>query len=110
MKPRLILWSVCLLFTFSTCTIDHNYQLKKTFKRIVPELLEEFDIPGAALIVVEDGKVDYEQYSGFVDPEAKTKWQANTQVPVPGVEESLIAWLLLQQVNQGTLEIDTPIK
>lgn len=110
MNLRLFLGCLSALFLFSTCKIDHNYQLKTTFKRVVPDLLHDFDVPGIALIVVEDGKVDYEQYSGFVDPENGTKWQKSTVLPALRIEESLISWLLLQQVQKGTLQIDEPIK
>ncbi|MEO1435354.1 MAG: serine hydrolase [Bacteroidota bacterium] len=110
MNLRIICWLALVVVLCSTCKIDHNYQLKTTFKRVVPDLLDDFDVPGLAVILAEDGKIDYEQYSGYVDPEKGTKWQKSTPLPALNVEESLLAWLLLRQVDQGTLQIEEPIK
>lgn len=58
-------------------------------------------LPGAALLVVKDGKVAYERYFGAYTPE--------TVVPIASSSKWLSAAVIMTLVDEGKLDLDAPV-
>jgi CubicO group peptidase (beta-lactamase class C family) len=75
---------------------------------LVEETREESGIPALAVAVVVDGEVAVELASGLADREAEIPATTETVFPAASVSKLFTAALVMQQVEQGRLDLDTP--
>ena len=64
---------------------------------------------GAGLSVIVDGETVVDLVGGWSDEASREPWTANTLVNFYSVGKALVATLLLQLVDAGTLDLDAPI-
>ncbi|NLV55474.1 MAG: beta-lactamase family protein [Acidimicrobiales bacterium] len=64
---------------------------------------------GAAVHVIVDGEVTVDLHGGWTDEARTREWQPDTLVDVYSVGKGLLAALVLQLVDDGTLRLDLPI-
>jgi CubicO group peptidase (beta-lactamase class C family) len=76
----------------------------------LPFALHSSDIAGAVVVIVKDGKVLVEKGYGFADVEQRTPVDPKTTLFRPGSVSKLLTWTaVMQQVEQGKLDLDTDI-
>lgn len=71
--------------------------------------MAEYDIPGVALGLVQDGKIIYTKGYGVRDTSTKTPVTENTQFQIGSITKSFTSLAIMQLVEQGKLDLDTPI-
>jgi CubicO group peptidase (beta-lactamase class C family) len=77
---------------------------------VMEDAMERLSIPGAAMVVVRDGKVFFLKGYGFADREKDvTVDPAKTLFRIGSVSKPLTALAALQQVERGKLELDADI-
>ncbi len=87
-------------------------QAQQDFKdvdSIMSQLMSLYDIPGAGLALVKDGKVFYSKGYGYRDTTAKTPVTENTLFSVGSVTKSFTAMDVVELVDAGKLDLDTPV-
>src|SRR5690606_39673028 len=76
----------------------------------VPELLEEFDVPGAAVSVVAGGGQVFAQGYGVADLETEEPVDAEeTAFPTASVAKSFTALTVLRLVEEGGLDLHADV-
>ncbi|MFN2286234.1 MAG: serine hydrolase domain-containing protein, partial [Anaerolineae bacterium] len=73
------------------------------------EQLPRRNIPGAVLVVVQDGEVVLAKGYGFSDLETQTPFSAETQVRIGSVSKLFVATAVMQLVEQGRLTLDADV-
>jgi CubicO group peptidase (beta-lactamase class C family) len=76
--------------------------------RRVPELLERYEIPGASLALVFEGRVAWAEAWGEADRRAARPMTADTVFQVASISKTVAAWAVLRLVEQGRLDLDAP--
>jgi len=79
-------------------------------KKELPDLLAQASIPGAAAAVVNDRTVVWEEAYGKVDVPDSRPVDRNTLFGIQSMSKSFAALAVLMAVQEGMLELDTPIK
>jgi CubicO group peptidase (beta-lactamase class C family) len=100
---------VCLFCTTSygqDSTIDGS--LSK-LKEIAEAAAEQHNVPGIAIAVIRNGKVDSMHGIGFADVESKKPVTPDTVFNVGSVSKCVAAWGFMQLVENGQVKLDAPI-
>ncbi|MBM3121777.1 MAG: beta-lactamase family protein [Chloroflexi bacterium] len=78
--------------------------------QLVPSLLEEHNVPGAAVSLVLDGKVAWSAGYGLADRALGVPVTADTVFQVASVSKAVTAWGVMRLVERGLLNLDAPVE
>ncbi len=109
MKP------ICIMaLLFSVLSIGNAFA-KNPKEELKEQLTAHFssvfhaDEPGAAVVLVKDGKKVYEQCFGWADIDTKAPVTANTNFCIASVSKQFSAVAILQLAEQGKLSLNDPL-
>ena len=77
---------------------------------LIPQEMSRFDIPGAALALIQDGAVVYARGFGYGDVERGKPFTPDTIHRIGSTTQSMTSLLAAIQVERGILGWDTPIR
>ncbi|OJJ19155.1 hypothetical protein BKI52_20285 [marine bacterium AO1-C] len=119
MKLSIISCSLCLLLLL--CTYEQNFG-QKTVKNLMGKevavgsidsfletTMKKLQVPGASLVLINDGKVVYKTSKGFADIERQIKVTSKTIFEGASLSKPLFAYFAMMDVEQGLLDLDTPL-
>ncbi|MEP1780784.1 serine hydrolase [Reichenbachiella sp.] len=102
----------------ATMIFDHsvNAQLKPVSSdEYVSELdkkvsawLDEFIVPGAALALIDNGKIILQKGYGYADIKNKVTVNGKTGFNIGSISKTVAAWGVLKLVEEGKIELDSP--
>lgn len=81
-----------------------------SFDHTVRDLLEQFNIPGAAICVIDDGQVIHKQVYGVADTQSGEPVTSATRFQVASVSKLFTAWAAMSLVDSGDIQLDAPIE
>ncbi len=86
-------------------------KIQTTFElnNAIPQLLDSASIPGMAISVIRDGKMAYTQVYGVKSTETKEKMAINTVFEAASLSKPVFAYVCLQLMEQGLLNLDKPL-
>jgi len=96
-----------LLFTFVTLPV--NAQQLAQLKPQVDDLMKRFEIPGASLAVVSDGKIVWTEGFGEADTNTGRAVKPNTLFQAASLSKPVAAWAALRLVDARRMGLDEPI-
>lgn len=76
---------------------------------ITPELMESYGVPGVSIALVEGGKVVWTGGFGVKNTERPDQVSADTVFEAASMSKPFFAYLVLQLVQEGLLELDKPL-
>lgn len=76
----------------------------------MPQMLEDFSIPGAALAIMVDGEIVLQKGYGFADIEKGVKVDRQTGFNVGSISKTVTAWGVMKLVHEGKLDLDRPVE
>ena len=76
----------------------------------VPTLLEELNIPGAAIATIENGCTASADGFGLADKEEKRPVRSETQFQLASISKSVTSWGIMKLVETGRLDLDVPVE
>jgi CubicO group peptidase (beta-lactamase class C family) len=83
-----------------------THSFTSTVDAVTPSLLREFAVPGAAVALIEKGRVIWMHGYGFADVASGTRVTAQTVFNVGSISKSPTAWAVMQLVDQGKVDLD----
>jgi len=83
--------------------------LAADLQRILDQLVGDGFIPGAVLAVHIPGQKSWTGASGFVDQQRSKLMEPTTQVRIASISKVFTAVIVLQLVEEGKLDLDTPV-
>ncbi|MCV2355319.1 beta-lactamase family protein [Paucibacter sp. B2R-40] len=78
-------------------------------QQTIPALLQELHIPGAALVLLQHGKPVWSAQFGHCEAGTDRQVQATTVFEAASMSKPLFAYLVLQAVQAGRLDLDRPV-
>lgn len=106
LKTCLLLLSVTAQVVFArSVTPLAPFVLNQT----VPQYLEQYSIPGAAVAVIHDGNVIWMRGFGFADLDSRRPVTADTLFNVGSISKTVTAWGVLHLAGQRQWDLDRPI-
>lgn len=76
----------------------------------IPQILEEFSIPGAAIAIIKNGEIVLEKGYGFADIEKGVKVDLQTGFNVGSISKPVAAWGVMKLVHEGKIDLDSPVE
>ncbi|OAB38297.1 hypothetical protein PMSD_08025 [Paenibacillus macquariensis subsp. defensor] len=76
----------------------------------VPLAMDQHQIPGAAIAVIERGEVVWSKGFGFADVENKIKVDETSLFQVASNSKPVTAWGVLKLVEEGKLDLNAPVE
>jgi len=75
-----------------------------------PRYLSEFSVPGAAVAVIEDGRIILARGFGVADLARKTPVTGATLFNIGSTSKSISAWGAMRLVDEGKIGLDDPVE
>ena len=105
----LILASLLLACSMNT-TKQENSKIQDTIDKYVGKQMEIHEIPGAALAVIQDGKVIHQNYYGTVLPGFEVPVEPKHLFRVYSTTKLLVSTAIFQLIESGKLKLEDKIK
>lgn len=101
--------SLLLVLIFTSC--HSSAQKKDDYKKSIDSILQNSNprFTGVVLIA-KNGKTAYSKAEGFANLETKEPLKLNSQFEVMSITRQITASLILKEVEQGKIDLNTPIK
>jgi CubicO group peptidase (beta-lactamase class C family) len=77
--------------------------------RDIPTLMQQADIPGLSIALVENRRIAWLRSFGTVDPTTNAPVTDQTRFSAASLSKPVFAYAVLQLVDQGKLDLDTPL-
>lgn len=81
--------------------------MTNSLAQLIPEWMQTLDVPTASIAIIEQGEISY--INGFGDLNG-TKMQANTILSAQSLTKPMVAYIALQLVQNGQLDLDNPLR
>lgn len=75
----------------------------------MPETLDKYSVPGAAVALIRGGQVVWAKGFGFADLSAHIPITTETEFNVGSLSKTPTAWAIMQLVDEGKLKLDAPV-
>lgn len=96
---------LCLSAQIETKNAD---QFIQDIDQKVPLLLSDFNVPGAALCIIDDGKIVLQKGYGFSNVSKGTKVSTTTGFNLASISKTVAAWGIMKLVEEGKINLDDP--
>src|SRR5215212_5000522 len=83
--------------------------LTDQFDTLVPTLLTQAHVPGAAMALIHNNEVVWSQGYGLADEDYNTSVNADTVFSVESISKALTAWEIMRLVEAGKVDLDAPV-
>jgi CubicO group peptidase (beta-lactamase class C family) len=99
---------VTLMIPIPGLAADDN-EFEILLKANMPELLEDYGVPGSVVSFISDGAVIWTNAYGVADVEAGTAMSPDMVFEFGSCGKILTAWATMKLVEIGAIELDTPV-
>lgn len=83
--------------------------LTADLEKRIPTLLVEAKTPGASVVLLVDGRIEWRRGFGVRSVESKQTVDNNTVFEAASMSKPVFAYAVLQLVDKGVLQLDTPL-
>ena len=83
-------------------------KIRRELDHFVPRLLQQYDVPGAAVAVVHNGAVVRTCGYGIADLDNRVPVTQDTVFQVASISKTVSAWGILRLVERGEVNLDAP--
>ena len=105
----IVLLSITIIYTKSPLEINNQKLPDITkFEKIIKDLFPENE-PGAAVLIMKEGKVLFEKYYGLSSLPNKTKVDCNSNFCIASISKQFTAVSILQLVSKGKVSLEEPL-
>ena len=81
----------------------------RPFDDLMLKVIQEHDVPGAALAVAKNGELLYSRGYGWSDRESRQAMQPDSVFRIASVSKPITAMAVLKLIEQGKLTLDEPV-
>lgn len=118
MKKKLTILALYLVLAIIPFTFNYNGYIKtesmdaliESLETETPNLLEKYKIPGAAISILENGRVKWIGTFGSANTEDGVKVSKDTVFQVASISKSVTALGIMKLVEQEKINLDDPIE
>jgi len=108
-KQITLLLALLLSFTISaqkeTKEID---QFASELDQKIPQLLNDFIVPGTAIAIIENGKIILQKGYGYSNIDKGIKVTNTTGFNIGSISKTVAAWGIMKLVQEGEIDLDAP--
>lgn len=86
------------------------YEFTEQLDTMIPRLLRQYEVPGAAVALIHNGEVVWTQGYGLADKANGIPVTPDTVFQVASISKSVSAWGVMRLVEAGRLNLDAPVE
>ena len=103
----------CVSITLSAC-IESREAVKlepltgfdEELDTLVPKLLDDFDVPGAAVGIIHDGEIWMKRGFGYADVATNNAIDTSTAFNIGSISKTVASWGVMKLVETGDLDLN----
>lgn len=76
----------------------------------IPQLLNDFIVPGAAIAIIENGEIILQKGYGYSNSDKGTKVTNTTGFNIGSISKTIAAWGVMKLVQEGKIDLDAPVE
>jgi CubicO group peptidase (beta-lactamase class C family) len=76
---------------------------------LVPRLMDELHVPGAAVVLIQDHKIRWSKNYGFADVTKRTMVESNTLFEACSMSKPVFGYIVMKLVEEGRIGLDVPL-
>jgi CubicO group peptidase (beta-lactamase class C family) len=110
MKKQLTLL-LALLFSFSLAAQKEPKEIERFRDELdqrIPQLLNDFMVPGAAIALIENGEIILQKGYGYSNIDKGTLVTTSTGFNIGSISKTITAWGVMKLVQEGRIDLDAP--
>ncbi len=101
---------VSLLCNASLSIQSYSQSLQDRMDNAIPLLMEQNNVPGLAIAIIENNEIILKKGFGFADIENSIPVIPNTGFNIGSVSKTFSAWGIMKLVESGKVDLDEPIE
>ncbi|RNC86766.1 MAG: class A beta-lactamase-related serine hydrolase [Winogradskyella sp.] len=105
MKKTLVL---CIVLTVQSLVCS-SQSITEQSNKLLEAVIKEQQVVGTSASLSINGEVAWEAAVGYANKEAKIEFKIDTEIRTASIAKSMTAVAVMQLVEQGLIDIDTPI-
>ncbi len=74
----------------------------------IPQLLNDFSVPGTAIAIIENGEIILQKGYGYSNVDKNTKVTTTTGFNIGSISKTIAAWGVIKLVQDGKIDLDAP--
>ena len=74
----------------------------------IPQLLNDFSVPGTAIAIIENGEIILQKGYGYSNIDKETKVTTTTGFNIGSISKTIAAWGVMKLVQDGKIDLDAP--
>jgi CubicO group peptidase (beta-lactamase class C family) len=102
---------VVFLFPLKTMVdfVAGETQISKDVSKSLDDVIQNYNIPGGALVLIKNGNISQIKYYGDSDLKNHFKVNRNTVFKIASVSKTMTAYGIMKLVDKGLLDLDKPV-
>jgi CubicO group peptidase (beta-lactamase class C family) len=100
------LFLILLLFSVTSC---HSQIDSKTLDKNLTEIQSQSNIPGFALTIIKNDKIQFEKGFGFANKETKAIFTSETILPIGSISKTFIGFSVMKAIDLGYFTMETDV-
>ena len=96
--------------TVRASPVDTLGAVPATLEHRMPELMRRYEVPGATVALVRDGRVTWVGAYGVADREAGRRMTEDAVFRAESISKPVTAWGVMRLVETGRIELDAPVQ
>ncbi len=101
--------SILLLASLAHAQQPNTKAAIASLTRDIPTLMQQADIPGLSIALIQNGRTVWIRSFGTVDPATNAPVTDHTRFSAASLSKPVFTYAVLQLVDQGKLDLDTPL-
>ena len=93
----------------ATAKSKDTHSFTSTVDAVTPSLLREYAVPGAAVVLIQKGRVVWMHGYGFANAASAAPITPETVFNVGSISKSPTAWAIMRLVDSGKVDLDRPV-
>ncbi|MBT8191345.1 MAG: beta-lactamase family protein, partial [Bacteroidia bacterium] len=74
----------------------------------IPRLLHDFNVPGTAIAIIDDGQIVLQRGFGFSDFQKNARVDIKTGFNIGSISKTIAAWGVMKLIEEGEIGLDAP--
>lgn len=108
---RNLMFLIIFLTPIALCAQEESKTIEQFVSEIdkkIPQLLQDFTVPGAAIAIIENGEIILQRGYGFSNIEKEIKVNGKTGFNIGSISKTIAAWGVMKLVEEGKIDLDAP--
>lgn len=89
--------------------LDKN-QFIAHLDRQIPEVMQEYSIPGVGILIIKEGEKFWSKAYGYADIKQKRKMTVDAIFRVESISKPVTAWGVMKLAERGLINLDDPVQ